>query len=92
LCTDSKFALAPTGAMETLFLQDLQMDGVLYPEFPKKTKRQPLPSTAVLSSTRIAYSEHELSRKHLMECGRSSEVYCSAGWLPFARKVATPLL
>ena len=34
--------------METLYLQDLR---VLYPEFSRETKRQPLPSTAVLSST-----------------------------------------
>jgi hypothetical protein len=69
LCTDSKFALVPTGAMGTLYLvgriQDLPMDGELYPEFPRKNKRQSLQAPAVSSCTWIAYSEREPSSKHL---------------------------
>ena len=84
LCTDSKFALAPTGAVETFYLQDLQIYGVLYPEFPREIKQQSLSLTVVLISMKIAYSERELRRKHLMECVKCIAVYYSACWLSVA--------
>ena len=67
---DLKFALAPTGAMETVYLvgvlQYLQMDGDLYPPCPSETSGSSYLPLLCSVALKFEYSESELSRKHGM--------------------------